>query len=131
MPKVSLDIPRELLDDMQRHVGDERKFVSTADLIRTCLRKGLDHLDEIDVRRGRIYEPNEQEEVNPRDERIQRIRERHPRAYMRWSEEEDEALMRAHREGLTIRELTELFERQRGGIRSRINKLLDEDEQGV
>ena len=127
MPKVSLDIPRELLDDMQRHVGDERKFVSTADLIRTCLRKELDHLDEIDVMRWRIYEPNEQEIANPRDDRIQRIRERHPRAYMRWSDEEDDALMRAYREGLTIRELAELFERQRGGIRSRINKLLDED----
>tara|TARA_B100000989_G_scaffold137971_1_gene102548 strand:+ start:7690 stop:7866 length:177 start_codon:yes stop_codon:yes gene_type:complete len=54
MPKVSLDIPNQLLDDMKIHVGDEGKFVSLADAIRTACRKMLDQLDHIDARHGRI-----------------------------------------------------------------------------
>jgi Arc/MetJ-type ribon-helix-helix transcriptional regulator len=54
MPKVSLDVPQELLDDLKVHVGDEGKFVSVADAIRTACRKMLDQLDTIDARHGRI-----------------------------------------------------------------------------
>ena len=54
MPKVSLDIPQELLDDLKNHVGDSGKFVSVADAIRTACRKMLDQLDLIDARHGRI-----------------------------------------------------------------------------
>jgi Arc/MetJ-type ribon-helix-helix transcriptional regulator len=54
MPKVSLDVPQELLDDLKIHVGDSGKFVSVADAIRTACRKMLDQLDAIDTRHGRI-----------------------------------------------------------------------------
>ena len=54
MPKVSLDMPQQLLDDLKVHVGDEGKFVSVADAIRTACRKMLDQLDAIDARHGRI-----------------------------------------------------------------------------
>ena len=53
MPKISLDMPNELLDDWKLHVGDEHKFVSVADAIRTACRKMLDQLDEVDLRHGR------------------------------------------------------------------------------
>jgi len=53
MPKVSADIPQELLDDVQEHVGDDGKFVSTSDAIRSSLRKMLDQMDEVDERHGR------------------------------------------------------------------------------
>ena len=53
MPKVSLDMPAEILSDIRKHVGDEKKFVSVADAIRTACRKLLDQLDEIDIRNGR------------------------------------------------------------------------------
>ncbi|MCH1411721.1 MAG: ribbon-helix-helix domain-containing protein [Candidatus Poseidoniaceae archaeon] len=53
MPKVSLDMPMELRTDLERHVGDEGKFVSLADAIRTACRKMLDHLDDVDRRAGR------------------------------------------------------------------------------
>tara|TARA_B100000925_G_scaffold54814_1_gene35923 strand:+ start:368 stop:547 length:180 start_codon:yes stop_codon:yes gene_type:complete len=53
MPKVSLDMPAEILLDIKKHVGDEKKFVSVADAIRTACRKLLDQLDEIDNRHGR------------------------------------------------------------------------------
>ncbi|MGB0200801.1 MAG: CopG family transcriptional regulator [Candidatus Poseidoniaceae archaeon] len=53
MPKVSLDMPAEILQDIRTHVGDDKKFVSVADAIRTACRKLLDQLDEIDNRHGR------------------------------------------------------------------------------
>ncbi len=58
MPKVSLDMPAEILSDIRKHVGDEKKFVSVADAIRTACRKLLDQLDEIDIRNGRWYYAN-------------------------------------------------------------------------
>ena len=54
MPKVSLDIPAQLLDDLRTHVGDNKKFVSLADAVRTACRKLLDQLDAIDEMHGRI-----------------------------------------------------------------------------
>tara|TARA_Y100001960_G_scaffold170562_1_gene178876 strand:+ start:849 stop:1028 length:180 start_codon:yes stop_codon:yes gene_type:complete len=54
MPKISLDMPNELLDDLKEHVGDNHKFVSVADAIRTACRKMLDQLDAIDQRHGRL-----------------------------------------------------------------------------
>ena len=54
MPKVSVEIPQELLDDLDEHVGDERKFVNRSDAIRASIRKTLDMLDEIDERHGRV-----------------------------------------------------------------------------
>jgi len=54
MPKISLDMPAEILEDVKKHVGDEKKFVSVADAIRTACRKMLDQLDEIDIRNGRL-----------------------------------------------------------------------------
>ena len=56
MPKVSLDMPQQLQDDLKVHVGDEGKFVSVADAIRTACRKMLDQLDAIDARHGRLGE---------------------------------------------------------------------------
>ncbi len=53
MPKISLDIPSELLDDIKTHVGDKKKFISVADAVRTACRKMLDQLDSIDEFRGR------------------------------------------------------------------------------
>jgi Arc/MetJ-type ribon-helix-helix transcriptional regulator len=54
MPKVSVEIPQELLDDLDEHVGDDGKFVNRSDAIRASIRKTLDMLDEIDERHGRV-----------------------------------------------------------------------------
>ncbi len=56
MPKVTVDIPKHIIDDVNAHVGDGKKFVSFSDAVRTALRKMLDQLDEIDRRRGRLQE---------------------------------------------------------------------------
>ena len=39
MPKVSLDMPAQILEDLKLHVGDDGKFVSVADAIRTAVEK--------------------------------------------------------------------------------------------
>jgi Arc/MetJ-type ribon-helix-helix transcriptional regulator len=54
MPKISVEIPQELLDDLDAHVGDEGKFVNRSDAIRASIRKTLDVLDDIDARHGRL-----------------------------------------------------------------------------
>lgn len=54
MPKISVEIPEELLDDLNEHVGDNKKFVNQSDAIRASIRKTLDILDEIDERHGRL-----------------------------------------------------------------------------
>jgi len=54
MAKVSLEIPDELLEDLNEHVGENKKFVNQSDAIRASIRKTLDMLDEIDQRHGRL-----------------------------------------------------------------------------
>ena len=54
MPKVSVEVPQELLDDLDAHVGDGKKFVNRSEAIRASIRKTLDLLDEIDARHGRL-----------------------------------------------------------------------------
>ena len=54
MPKISVEMPGELLADLDEHVGDDGKFVNRSDAVRASIRKTLDRLDEIDARHGRI-----------------------------------------------------------------------------
>ncbi len=54
MPKISVEVPQELLDDLDEHVGDDGKFVNRSDAIRASIRKTLDILDDIDERHGRL-----------------------------------------------------------------------------
>jgi Arc/MetJ-type ribon-helix-helix transcriptional regulator len=54
MPKISVEIPAELLADLDEHVGDEGKFVNRSDAVRSSIRKTLDILDDIDSRHGRL-----------------------------------------------------------------------------
>ena len=56
MPKICVEIPQDIVDDVNAHVGDEKKFVNFSDAVRTALRKMLDQLDEIDRRHGRLNE---------------------------------------------------------------------------
>lgn len=54
MAKISVEMPDELLADLDEHVGDGGKFVNRSDAIRASVRKTLDVLDEIDQRHGRL-----------------------------------------------------------------------------
>lgn len=55
--------------------------------------------------------------------RLSRIRKDHPRAYEKWTEEEDETLERLFARGKSRKEIAELLERQPSAIRSRIRKM--------
>ena len=54
MPKINVEIPGELLADLDDHVGEDGKYVNRSDAIRASVRKNLDILDEIDARHGRL-----------------------------------------------------------------------------
>ena len=54
MPKISVEVPAELLADLDDHVGEEGKFVNRSEAIRASIRKKLDMLDDIDQRQGRL-----------------------------------------------------------------------------
>ncbi|MEF8787148.1 MAG: type II toxin-antitoxin system ParD family antitoxin [Haloarculaceae archaeon] len=54
MPKISVEVPEELLTDLDGHVGEDGKFVNRSEAIRASIRKTLDMLDDIDARQGRL-----------------------------------------------------------------------------
>jgi Arc/MetJ-type ribon-helix-helix transcriptional regulator len=54
MPKISVEMPAELLADLDEHVGPDAKFVNRSEAVRASIRKTLDRLDEIDARHGRL-----------------------------------------------------------------------------
>ena len=54
MSKISVEIPDELLADLDEHVGEDGKFVNRSDAVRASIRKTLDALDDIDARHGRL-----------------------------------------------------------------------------
>jgi len=56
MPKISVEVPQELLEDLDEHVGEDGKFVNRSEAIRASMRKTLDMLDDIDARQGRLEE---------------------------------------------------------------------------
>ena len=60
MPKISVEIPGELLADLDDHVGEDGKYVNRSDAIRASVRKNLDILDEIDARHGRLEDDDDE-----------------------------------------------------------------------
>ena len=62
MPKITVDIPQHLLEDLDEHTGDDKKFVNRSDAIRASIRKTLDIMDEIDERHGRATNQNNEDD---------------------------------------------------------------------
>jgi Arc/MetJ-type ribon-helix-helix transcriptional regulator len=56
VPKISVEMPAELLADLDEHVGEDGKFVNRSEAVRASVRKTLDQLDEVDARHGRLDE---------------------------------------------------------------------------
>jgi len=59
----------------------------------------------------------------PKSYDVEKIRQKYPRAYVKWSLEEDEKLKNEYASGQQIGELAKKFQRQSGAIRSRLRKL--------
>ena len=58
-----------------------------------------------------------------KEERLARIRGQYPKAYEKWTDEDDTVLTQKFGEGASIVELAKLFQRQPSAIRSRLAKL--------
>lgn len=61
MPKITVDVPDELLEDLDAHVGQDGKFVNRSEAVRASIRKTLDILDSIDARHGRLASDDDEE----------------------------------------------------------------------
>lgn len=86
------------------------------------------NLTVLDVSRAageglRALEEEARTRVETRAERIARVRERHPRAFEPWSEEEDARLALRFGEGASVAELTRALGRPRGALTMRLEKL--------
>lgn len=67
VPKISVEVPEELLTDLDDHVGDDGKFVNRSDAIRASIRKTLDVLDAIDERHGRLIDDPAEDDAETDD----------------------------------------------------------------
>jgi hypothetical protein len=56
-------------------------------------------------------------------QRIDRIRQAYPRAYEKWTDEEDEQLRQKHLDGAGVNELAGILQRQPRAIKSRLRRL--------
>ena len=54
---------------------------------------------------------------------VNAVREDHPKAYARWTAQEEKELTALFRAGTTVKEIAQRMERKRGGISSRLKKL--------
>lgn len=57
------------------------------------------------------------------EERLARMRAQYPKAYEKWTEEDDSLLSQKFGEGMLMADLARLFQRQPSAIRSRLAKL--------
>ncbi len=54
MSRICVEMPKQIIDDLSEHIGEDKKFVNMSDAVRSSMRKMLDQLDVIDRRHGRI-----------------------------------------------------------------------------
>jgi len=60
---------------------------------------------------------------NQKSFNLEKIQQQFPKAYTKWSSEDDELLQNKYDEGISVAELSQIFQRQPGAIRSRLEKL--------
>jgi len=54
---------------------------------------------------------------------VEKIRNKYPKAYEKWTDEEDSELAKGYRDGLSATQLAERHQRQKSAIRARLGKL--------
>jgi (p)ppGpp synthase/HD superfamily hydrolase len=83
----------------------------------------LAYISEKDVKRLKKYLKAYKQLLGEPTYSIEACRVEHPNAYMPWTKEDDDRLERLFCEGKTTKELSQIFQRKEGAIRSRIKKL--------
>lgn len=74
-------------------------------------------------RTNKELESKKEGRVRSRSYSLETVRQRYPKAYEKWTEDEDARLKVEYVKGLGIRLLSEMFQRQPSAIRSRLRKL--------
>lgn len=72
---------------------------------------------------GKDYRQGDENSKDDKKYFVDEIRKNFAKAYMPWTESEDNKLKELFAKGKTTRELVEIFERKRGAIRSRLRKI--------
>lgn len=83
----------------------------------------LAYISEKDVKRLRKYLKAYKQLLGEPTYSVEACRVDHPNAYMPWTQEDDDKLERLFCEGKTTKELSGIFQRKQGAIRSRVKKL--------
>lgn len=83
----------------------------------------LTYISEKDIKRLRKYLKAYKQLLNEPTYSIEAYRIESPNAYKPWTQDDDDRLEQLFCEGKTTRELSEIFQRKQGAIRSRIKKL--------
>jgi superfamily II DNA helicase RecQ len=65
--------------------------------------------------------------MDEKDKSYAKIRQRHPKAYERWTNEDDELLVNKFYQEESVGELATYFQRKEGAIRSRLRRLVGEN----
>lgn len=104
--------------------------VKLYDLIDNMDIRRLAYISEKDVKRLRKYLKAYKQLLNEPAYTIEACRVEHPNAYKPWTQEDDDLLEQLFCEGKTTRELSDIFQRKQGAIRSRIKKLELEEKYG-
>lgn len=83
----------------------------------------LAYISEKDVKRLRKYLKAYKQLLGEPTYSVEAFRVDHPNAYMPWTQEDDDKLEQLFCEGKTTKELSDIFQRKQGAIRSRVKKL--------
>lgn len=83
----------------------------------------LAYISEKDVKRLRKYLKAYKQLLREPTYSVEACRVEHPNAYKPWTQEDDDKLEQLFCEGKTTKELSEIFQRKPGAIRSRVKKL--------
>lgn len=83
----------------------------------------LAYISEKDVKRLRKYLKAYKQLLGEPTYSVEACRMDHPNAYMPWMQEDDDKLEQLFCEGKTTQELSDIFQRKQGAIRSRVKKL--------
>jgi DNA-binding NarL/FixJ family response regulator len=59
----------------------------------------------------------------PKDDHLAAVRQKHPRAYEPWLEDEESSLVRLYKEGLSTATIADRLQRQPSAIESRLRRL--------
>ena len=89
----------------------------------------LQHLEEKAAERAKkeAAQPKKEKAASDWAQKIAKMRETYPNAFKPWKKTDDELLLKHHKDGAGLAKLSEILQRQPGGIAARLKKHLGDD----